>query len=196
MSGDKVSGFTAGGVPIGIVKGGTTSSRYDNHVAKEEEAARGRRAVQDAMYAKRAEKRKPGELVRLGSMNFVNQTTPRLVLSYLNKDKTVRQQAISEITMIPIEGRSGEVEMTFTMVCPRCVARGVPQGQSQMHVRESHRKFWLDERQKGVVKVEFGWGEKQIVMIAGTVTCQDKIRCDNTNCDYVVRIDHSNVIEE
>jgi hypothetical protein len=195
MSGDKSGGITVGGVPFGIVKGGTTSARYDEEVAQTEEDARRRRLVQDAQYAKAQGPRRLGESVRLGSQKLINETSPRLVLSYMKKDKTVGQQAISEITTVAIPDRPDEIETNFTMVCPRCVARGIPQGQSQMHIRDSHRKFWLDERKRGVVMVEFGWGEKQAVLIAGTVTCQDIIRCSAHNCDFACRIDDSKVWE-
>jgi hypothetical protein len=195
MSGDKTDGITVAGVPFGIVKGGTTSSAYDAEVAKTEDDARRRRLVQDAMYAKAQGPKKPGESVRLGSNRLINESSPRLVLSYMKKDKTVRQQAVSEIATSAIPDRPEEIEANFTMVCPRCIDRGIPQGQAQMHIRDSHRKFWLDERKRGVVMVEYGWGEKQAVLIAGTVTCEDVIRCSNHNCDFACRIDDSKVYE-
>jgi len=181
--------------PVGIVKGGTTSSRYDAEMQKSEQEAQRRRIVQDAMYAKADAPRQLGESVRFGSRRLINETTPRLVLSYMNKDNTVRQQAVSELATSSIPGRPEEIETNFTLVCPRCVARGVPQGQAQMHIRDSHRKFFLDERKRGVVTVEYAWGTRQAVLIAGTVTCQDIIRCSNHNCDFACRIDDSRIYE-
>jgi hypothetical protein len=195
MSGEKDGGFTVAGVPFGIVKGGTTSSEYDKEVATAEADANRRRIVQDAMYAKSNAPDRPGEVARLGSKRLINETSPRLVLHYMNKDKTVRQSAVSELSTNSVPGKPQEIEANFTMVCPRCVGRGIPQGQAQMHIRDSHRKFHVDESKRGVVMVEFGWGARQAVLIAGTVTCDDIIRCSNHNCDYAVRIDDSKVWE-
>jgi hypothetical protein len=195
MSGELQRSAYMGGVPIGLVRGGTTTSSYDKLVASQEQDAKRRRAGQDAMYAVRARRRRLGEMVRLGSLSFVNQTTPRLVLNYLNADRTVRQQCVSELTLIPAADRPNEWVLTFTLVCPRCVARGVPQGQAQMFVRDEHRKFWIDERKKGTVQVEYAWGWREAIYIAGTVTVQDIIRCDNYNCNYAVHIEDSNVLE-
>jgi hypothetical protein len=195
MSGELKSPALLGEVPTVFVKGGTTTSSYDKEIKRREVDAERRRAVQDAMYATRARGQRLGEMVRLGSLAFVNQTTPRLVLSYLNADKTVRQQAISEVTLVPKEDEPNKWVTTFTMVCPRCVARGVPQGEAQMFIRDEHRKFWIDERRKGVVTVEYAWGVRQTVFVAGVVTVQDIVRCSNYNCDYACRIDQSNVIE-
>lgn len=157
------------------------------------------------MYDRRAEARSRGELARIGETSFVNNSTPRLVLHYLNHDKTIRQSAICEITADPtVDAEKIGKAMMFTMVCPRCVARGVPMGDAQMLVRDSHRRWTLHTEKdvgKGypgagdVVMVEFGWGQREPVIVAGTVSCHDLIRCDNHNCDYAVNIDHSRVFE-
>jgi hypothetical protein len=191
---------TVGGVPIGIVKGGTTTSSYDNELAKRKLDAERRRAHQDRMYATRDAAVRQGDAARIGSVNLMGPETPRLVLNYLNADKTVRQQAVSEITLVPIPSRPTEWEATFTLVCPKCVARGVSQGESQMYIRDSHRKFTLDERRKGeVVIVDFCMpdGDKwqTHVVIAGTVSVHDIVKCDNYNCNFRCRIENSNVIE-
>jgi hypothetical protein len=179
-----------------IIKGGTSTSATDRDNEWRRHDAEKRRKEQDAMYAVRDTAAQRGDAVHLGSHQFVNETSPKLVLDYLNRDGSIRQQAISEITMPPLEGGAdGQLDMMFTMVCPRCVARGVPMGNAQMMIRNSHRKFFLDERTKGVKTVEFAWGQRQVVVVAGTVTVQDLIKCDNVNCDFRCRIDKSQVRE-
>jgi hypothetical protein len=185
-------------VPTVIVKGGTSTSAMDRENEWRRHDAEKRRQHQDSLYRIRDQAAQRGDAVRLGSHSFVNQDSPRLVLRYLNPDGTIRQEAISELTMPAVEGAVGptpELDMMFTMVCPRCVARGVPQGNAQMMIRNSHRKFFLDTRKQGVVRVQFSWGMHQDVLVAGTVTVQDLIRCDNVNCDFRCRIDDSNVRE-
>lgn len=191
--------WSVGGVPMGIVKGGTSSSAYDNQIAKEKAEEDGRRAREDAKFAvaQRGVQQTPEGLIvsRMGSANFVGRDSLWLVLYYLKSDGTVRQECKSEITMIGGE-KQGEIDSMFAMVCPRCLERGVPQGRSQMMIRNSHRQFHIDERRKGdVVVLTDPWGRQHPVILCGTVSCDDVIRCDNYNCTYAVRIENSNVRE-
>lgn len=186
---------------IALVRGGTTRASYDAEMKRRSYEAEQRRAHQDRAYAIQEQAQgHSGEVARIGSLGLINATSPRLVLSYLNRDRSVRQQCKSEITMIPVEGRPNEWQTMFAMVCPKCVARGVPQGEAQMLIRDSHRKFTLDERFKGQVEVvEYhfpdGTAYRERVVIAGKVSVHDIVRCDNYNCDYACRIENSNVIE-
>jgi hypothetical protein len=194
MSSD--DGEKAESVPTIIIKGGTTSGRYDREIARRKADAEQRRGVQDAMYERRAKSQTAGDLARIGESSFLTQGSPRLVLDYLNSDKTIRQQCKSEITMVPMKDDPTQLDMMFALVCPRCLERGLPAGESQMLVRNSHREFALDERKKGsVVMLEYTWGFREPVVIAGTVTCKDIIRCANHNCGYAVRIENSKVVE-
>jgi len=129
---------------------------------------------------------------------MINQNSPRLILRYLNKDGSIHLECKSEITLVPPPNSSdaAPLEMMFAMVCPRCVSRGVPQGEAQMMIRESHRKFWIDEKRKGQVEpLEWPGGVREFVTICGTVTVQDIVRCSNYNCNYAVRIENSNIRE-
>jgi hypothetical protein len=202
MSGSKGEGSPSviAGVPIGIVKGGTTSSHYDNEMASRKADAERRRAHQDTAAAMSGKVTRSGEAARLGSMNLISSASPRLVLKYLNRDKTVRQEALAEITTLPDPSNPIIIDVMFSMVCPRCVARGVEQGQAQLMIRNSHRKWTLDERKKGsIVMVEYHYPGsvpfRKPVVIAGEVTVEDIVKCDNFNCDFRCRIDKSNVYE-
>ncbi len=196
MSDDK---YDFGGVPTVIVKGGTTSSAYDNEMAKRRADAERRRAVQDeqAAVARRSGVSEGGfSIARLGSARMITQETPRLVLYYMAADKTVRQECKSEITFYEHPTKPGEMDMMFAMVCPRCLERGIAQGESQMLIKAAHRKFWIDEKLKGsVVALRDPWGNLDPVIICGTVTVQDTVRCANYNCNYAVRIHDSKVYE-
>jgi len=186
---------TIAGVPMTLVKGGTTPTSYDQQVAASAVADTARRQHQDRQFEIGSRGLRGGEAASLKSMRLKDQGSPSLVLYYMNRDRTVRQECMGEITMVPLE--DGGIEPMFTLVCPRCLERGVPSGHAQLMVRNSHRKFDLDERQKGEVVVVKNpeTGEPIPVILAGTITCNDVIRCSNFNCTWAVRIDDSKVWE-
>jgi len=188
------------GVPVVIVKGGTSTGAYDREREKRKADAEMRRAQLDEQMAAGRQGATVDQsgftLARLGSARMVTEHSPRLVLYYMNRDHTVRQECKSEITTTEHPTDPARLDMTFALVCPRCLERGEPQGESQMLVRESHRKFWIDERTKGsVIALRDPWGNLDPVIICGTVTVQDIVRCKNYNCNYAVRINDSKVYE-
>lgn len=180
--------------PTVLVKGGTSSSSYDNMIAKKEADANARRSYQDKQYAKAQEAPKNGAVARMGSHKMITQESPRLVLKYLNRDRSVRQECISEVTLAPTQ--NGELDPMFTLVCPHCLERGLPQDECQLMVRNSHRKWHLDEKFKHHVErvVDPFTGEPMAVIIAGKVTVEETVKCSNYNCNWRVKIDGSNVI--
>lgn len=194
MSEDR-TGFKVGGVaPTVIMKGGTTSSRYDSEMAKKQADAEKRRQHQDVqMSIAKKNAGADGSIARLGSHRMLGSDSPRLVLQYLNKDRSVRQECISEITHVN-GANQGELDMMFSLVCPKCLERGLPQGECQLFVKNSHRKFHLDVRKAGPQRVESAFGT-QIVLVCGTVSVDDIVRCSNFNCTWSVRIDASKVLE-
>lgn len=191
--------YDFGGVPTVIVKGGTTSASYDKEQARRRADAERRRDIQDTQAAmgQQGVSREGGfSLARLGSARMVTENSPRLVLYYMNKDHSVRQECKSEITFYEHPTKVGEMDMMFAMVCPRCLERGIAQGESQMLIKASHRAFWIDEKLKGtVVALRDPWGNLDPVIICGTVTVQDTVKCSNYNCTYAVRIHDSKVYE-
>ena len=181
--------------PTIIIKGGTTSSTYDNKIAEQLADAEKRRAHEDWVADKVERAPEEGAIARIGEQKFLTNESPRLVLYYMNKDGSVRQECLSEITMYPIPGSLvGALDIMFTLVCPRCLERGVPHGESQLMVQNRHRKFHRDERQKKLVQVMTSFGP-QIVHQDCTVTVDDIVRCSNFNCNWAVRIGDSKVWE-
>jgi hypothetical protein len=183
--------------PTVIMKGGTSSSRYDKEIRLRQADAERRRALEAKRFeAARTARNAPAPTTaRIGSHSLINQSSPRLVLYYMNKDGTVRQECKSEITMIAGQN-AGEMDTLFALVCPACLARGVPQGEVQIMVRNSHRRFEIDERKKGVVMLRDPFtGAPDPVIVCGTVTVQDTVRCSNYNCNWAVKIGDSKVWE-
>jgi hypothetical protein len=190
--------LSIGGVkaPVVFMKGGSTSAAYDKQIAQKKADAEARRSLQDQQMdvANRpAQLGGPAEVARLGSHKMITSESPRLVLRYLNRDKSLRQECISEVTSIAGQ-RPGEIDTMFSLVCPKCLERGLPQGESQLFVRNSHRKFHLDTRKAGPRIVETPFG-RDVVLVCGTVTVDDPVRCSNFNCTWAVRIDGSDVRE-
>jgi hypothetical protein len=197
---------SVGGVPIAIIKGGTTSWAYDQELARRRADAERRRAHEDRTreIAKGAE----GGVAHLGEQSFLRDM-PRVVLFYMNRDGTVRQECISEITVV--EGqKQGEIDLLMTLVCPRCLERGVPHGEAQLKIHGAHRKFYIREEphvvklgvrervrlgRGEVVDLRTPYGDPLPVVVCGSVSADDIIRCTNVNCNWAVRIDESRVYE-
>jgi hypothetical protein len=177
--------------PTVYMKGGTTSSRYDNALAQKEADAERRRKAQDRMRSDVEGAVGQGAIGGLHEMRMVTQDSGKLWLQYLNDDGSTYQDCVSEITVFP-DPFGNAADMMFTLVCPKCVERGVPMGESQIMVRSSHRKWWLDETKRGVVAIPTEAGP-MILHQAGHVTVQDIIRCSNFNCTWSVRIDGNKV---
>lgn len=125
---------------------------------------------------------------KLHSLKMMDRGHPQLVLYYMNRDGTVKQECISEVFFVgPDAG--------FTLVCPRCLERGEPHGESQMQVMNGHRKFYLDQRKAGtMVQLTDPDGNPIWVRICGTVSCDDVIACDSCGL-FRARIEDSKVWE-
>jgi hypothetical protein len=176
--------------PEVLVRGGTTSSRHDRQRAERRLAVeKGRQQVEKQEAAVRT-----GPILdqhgftqaKLHGLRLLDRGHPKLVLYYMNRDRTVAQECVSEYF------HTGTDE-GFIMVCPRCLERGEAHGDSQMMIMKSHRKFHLDTRKAGtVVQLRDPDGKHFHVRICGTVTCDDVIRCNSCG-NFRVRIADSKV---
>jgi hypothetical protein len=189
MSEDKGERSTLGGAgPEIIVKGGTVPSSYEKEREEQRKAALLGQEHQDKQMraAAAGDQLTPDGFVssKLHSLRMMDSGSPRLVLYYLNRDKTVRQECVSELVVTP------DGDEVFTMICPRCLERGEPAARAQIMVRKSHRKWELDTREEGkFIMLVDPYGEPFSVRICGTVSCQDTLRCANFNCNWAVRVE-------
>jgi len=201
MSDSEKGGSSIGAhLPTIIVKGGTTSSRYDKDRAQREALAEQGRQHQDKQEQAASfgvgMTDKGFVHSKLTSLRMMDSGHPRVVFYYLNKDKTPRQECVGELVL------SGDDEL-FVLVCPKCLERGEPHGSAQVMVKKSHRKWFLDTRtqdKKGekagdIVHLKDPNGQLFQVRICGTITCNDIIRCSNLGCNWAVQIDDSKVME-
>jgi hypothetical protein len=181
--------------PEVFVKGGTSSSSYDVELAKKRASAKERRSKQERMYQQAQTASSVGAVSRVGSHKMVTSESPKAVLYYLNRDGSIRQECISEITTIQT---NGELDLMFTLVCPRCLERGVGQDESNLMVKQSHRKWHLNQEipaSKKFVMLTDPFGNPLPVLVAGEITVENVIRCSNYNCNWACRIDESKVRE-
>jgi hypothetical protein len=183
-----------GGLPTVIVKGGTTSSRYDKEREERRHAAEHGRQHQDKQMRAAAvgEAMTPDGFVssHLTSLRLLDRGAPQLVLHYMNRDRTIRQSCVAEIVMLP------DGDELFVMVCPKCLERGEPADNCQVMVKKSHRSWELDLKKQGtVVMLRDPFGKPFQVKICGEVSSQETLRCSNFNCTWAVRVERSEVWE-
>lgn len=179
--------------PSVLVRGGTTSSRHDRQQYEARQAGERGRAQRDKQEqeARRGPRMTKQGFVssRLHALRMMDRGHPQLVLYYMNRDKSVKQECVSEV-FVADDGDTG-----FTLVCPRCLARGAAHGLAQMKVMNKHRAFHIDPRRAGeLVSLLDPYGKQFHVRICGTVTCDDVIRCDSCGV-WAVRIEGSRVWE-
>lgn len=170
-----------------IVKGGTTSSAYDKERAQRAAASEANRDHQDKQMAAAAEGVSMTDqgftAAKLTSMRMMDKGSPRVVLYYLRRDKSVRQECVSEIVVTPDDS-------LFTLVCPKCLERGEPAGSAQIMVKQSHRKWSLDTRAAGdMVQLRDPDQVPFWVRICGTIDCSEPLRCSNLGCTWAVKIE-------
>lgn len=183
---------SVGGVPLApevIVRGGTMSMRQEAQIRKNEDDANRRRAYQDRQQEVARTQNGPNTVASIHQKRLITEDSPRLALWYRKYD----QYCLSEITMVNPPGTVG-MEPMFTLVCARCLERGVPQGQAQLQVLNSNRRFSVDDTKRGPKKIHSS-GIPQVVQICGTVTVEETIRCGAAGCGWAVKITDSKVEE-
>lgn len=182
------SGYSAPLSPIGIVKGGTLSSSYEKHLRETEQEAEARRDAQDA---ERAATQVPIEQggAKMFSHNFAHATdSPKTLIHYCSSADD--KYGLPMLCDILVENDGSSLKLVF--VCPKCILRGVPQGQAQLHIDTKHRFWALDEtptktpgdKLKGDM-LNFGG---DIYVSAGRVMDTEVLRCPNVGCPLCVKI--------
>ena len=176
--------------PTVFVKGGTTSSKFDAEVAtmKADQLARQTEQDEEIKLSKTETMANTGgqslasrKTMDLGSSN----THPVAVLQVL-LSHGAREQYIQADIIIASDPSTGEITRTLNLVCPSCVARGLPQAQSQIKIDSRNKKWDLDERVKGQVWVDPDTNQPYV--LAGKVECAETCRCPQVGCSYAFKI--------
>jgi hypothetical protein len=186
------SPFSAGPTlraPEGFVRGGTTSFGHDMELQKNIAEADARRLEAD----------KERGLVKDGARVYTNKLSENgsipqayVLLDYLTAkgeplyDHGVPVQCLADLQMLnPLDPG----ELTLTIVCPSCIARG-PKGSqqfSQLRIRQKNRSWHLDTRTAGELIVFEGHPYRS----AGMIMDSEVIRCGE--CGWAARIDKNKV---
>jgi len=175
---------------ITIVKNGTTSTKYDVEVAKSKSESEERRKTQDNFINIAKKHKSINEVADIQSRNLTGPEN-HLVFHYMTKDGSIKDTCSSNLIAQPMEGRS-DMDLMFDIVCPDCIARGIPQDQAQMLVRNSNRKFTFDERPQLMVTFDEGYLPIE-QPVCGTISSEETIRCNNYNCTFACKIEDSKV---
>jgi len=186
------------GVPLeSFVKGTRTRpSAHDRMVATDEADAERRR---DVSAKERALARVP--VHQGGAMIYENklssdpeQQQTYFALEYVDargEPFYLNGQALgclADVQVLP----DGHVQ--FQMVCPKCKAEGVPQGQCQMRVNSANKRFEIDPDTAGsLVMFNDGFGPKAY-RSAGVIRETERLRC--YQCGWACRVVRNKVRPE
>lgn len=197
------------------VKGGTTSARYDEQIARQKADADRRRSEEDhrRVLAKRHPADDVQRVIKTGTSARQREITlggaghALVVLGVKHpKDNQILDWQVCEI-VVPM-GES-EQEMVLCMVCMRCIFTLHRSAQeAQTKIQNSHRAFSLDQRKRENRKpnphLGFCAGDvwvnprdpNEVVTVAGMVTTHSWLTCDALGCGWRFRIDDSVIYTE
>jgi hypothetical protein len=172
-----------------MVRGGTTSSKWDLEQAKIVAEAEARRKQLD-------EDRKLASIPveQGGAMMFDRNFSdplkaPKVLLRYHTSDMDL--EILCELI---VDDDKEDVILQF--VCPQCVKRGMHPGEAQCTVRDSHRGWHLDMRDAGQIKYAetvdmAGRKIREPYVFAGVIKDTDTLRCSQYNCGRAYKIDNN-----
>jgi len=183
-------------LPLGMfVKGGTTSSRHDAHMAAMEADSAKRRAESDAekKIAKAHAYRggTQGEIATLMSHEFTDHPeigkayVPLMYMSASGKE--VDYYGTGDILLV--QDPKILNELMVILFCPKCRSNGLAAGHCLIQVRQSNRHWELDQRTAGELFIDVD-GEPQ--RSAGVIMDSDKFTC--ARCNWSACIDKNRVI--
>jgi hypothetical protein len=193
MSADKPGSAVA--PTVFMRHGGTPSSRQQREDAKLRQDTQRRRAI-DAQRRKVEAASRSGD-PRAGLARSFNHRLAShddhmvVVLNAVNKDGSIMDYIVCELTYVQ---NVEDPELMLHVVCPRCVfVYGRPMGESQMRIRQSNRKFYLDERSVGDGGLKGApWvnpnDPSEIYTQAGEIHLEERTTCPALGCGYSFKI--------
>lgn len=173
--------------PLIFVKGGTTTARHDLLMAKQRADTDQRRAIQDRQF--QATQEDPHG-ARMHSMKLGGQDSPKIVVAVKHpKDNLVLEWIVCDLI------DQGD-ELVLNMACPACRARN-PGHEPDFMIKQSNRKWYLDPRppkwmrELGADRIWVNPVDGSTVIVAGSVTTEDWIRCPGLGCTWHFKLDDS-----
>lgn len=181
------------GVPLAVlVRGGTTSSAWDQEKLRQYAQSEALRAHQDSQFAAvEGAQGKPNIAAGMLSRELLGRGNPKVVIEYCYRDSVLNRECLAEVVVVP-KVDSDEQELALVLVCPKCLERTGRMDDSQCIIRQSNRMFWLDTT-KPSMWVNPMTGAAHAV--AGTITLNDKVQCSALGCTWRFTIEASKLWE-
>lgn len=171
--------------PVAIIRDKATfSSWMDHDIASREQHRKIELAAADREQGIiDTAKDRPGEVGITKTADIgQGETHPvciiQIVLAGGRKEQYI--QGDFNITDLP----DGSIEGALNIICPKCVAKGVPQAQAQIRISDRNKRLSLNQDTKGLPWVDPDTGE--VFQTAGTLELDEKSRCDR--CGFTFRI--------
>lgn len=136
---------------------------------------------------------------KLTSAPEVQPAHVHLVCVNRRKEKTGIEQ-LGDITVLTSYGSEADSraaneaqELQLTIVCPKCVASGIPQGQAQLAIRQSNRSWHLDQREAGSLIAWKSNGRVEMYRSAGRIMSSEPFTCPR--CNWRAKIDDNMIMD-
>lgn len=110
-------------------------------------------------------------------------TNPVCVVEVMMAAGRKHQYIQCDLTIVEVNGQSG---LQLNMICPSCVARGIPQGDAQIRIHEKNKRMSLDMSTKGEIWVDPDTGAAHL--LAGTIDIDETCRCPMPGCGFKFKI--------
>lgn len=182
------------GMPLDVfVRGGTTTTAWDLEKQRQYAQSDELRAAQDRRYqAIEDAKGKPNIAAGMLSRQLLGRGNPLTVIEYVYGDSALNQECLAEIAVAAKVDNPDESEMVLLLVCPYCLRRTGRMDDSQVVIRESHRKFWLDTKKARLWRNHV---DGSVHPLAGNITLADRVKCTALGCTWRFRIDDGKLRE-
>lgn len=172
--------------PMAIIHGQATTSswlekdlaaRAHNRKVAQEEADRDAAAHQDAQGSH--------DTVSLSHTADMGRptTNPVCVIEVVLAGGRKHQYIQCDLSVVEWNGEMG---IQLNMICPSCVARGIPQGDAQIRIHEKHKRMHLDMSTKGEIWVDPDTGAAHL--LAGTIDVDETCGCPMPGCGFKFKI--------
>lgn len=173
--------------PMMFVRGGTTTAKHDVLMQKQRADTEQRRAIQDRQYQIT---RQDPQGARMHSMKLGGADSPKIVVAVKHpKDVDFKEWIICDLI-------DQGTEKVLNMRCPQCAAKNAGHEPDFM-IKQSNRMWHFDPRPPrwmrdlGTDRIWINPVDGSTVIVAGSVTTDDWIRCPGLGCTWHFKIDDS-----
>lgn len=197
-----------------FVRGGTATTAWTNELKRRALDAEERRRVESQRRELAAKPQKNGVVRRhtmqLGGRNShasivlgIKHPKDTTILDWMVCELSFQGDARSQSSVSSIVTAPENPEFLLVMVCPACLSRGVHPQWAQMTVQSKHKRLLFEPGR--VPKWMSGEGNfnknnniwvnpkdpNEVITVAGSVTVDERCRCDAEGCSYSFKIDDS-----